>query len=169
MITSRNVFLTLSIGLIGGGAIYPALPVNARVSKSNLISIPLVATKYNAGKVGKATLVPQGDKTEVVLTLSGVPNYTTRPIHFYTYVYDGTCSNRSAKPRYVLNDRVLADSLNPESGFGRGPIGAFIGPVQLSHIISVDFQTFRSTRYALSVRSSPADGNAEIFCGDNSH
>ena len=168
MTSSRNVFLTLSIGLISGGAIFSAQPANARVSESNFVSIPLVATKYNAGHVGKATLVPQGDKTAVSVSLSGVPDYTGRPIHFYTYVYDGTCSSRNATPRYTLTDRVLADSLMAQPDI-RQPIGAFRGPVQLAHIIPVAFQTFLATHYAISVRTSPADGNNEIFCGDNSH
>lgn len=169
MINSRNVFLFFSFGLICCGAIFQSRPVGARVSESDFVSMPLVATKYNAGNVGKATLMPQGDKTVVRVALSGVPDYTSRPIHIYTYIYDGTCGSRNATPRFALTDRVLADGLIAEPGLGPEPIGVFTGPVQLAHSIPMDFQAFRATRYAISVRTSPADGNTEIFCGDNSH
>lgn len=169
MMSSRNVFLTISIGLICGGATFLAQPAYSGVPESDFVSIPLVATRNNAGQVGKATLVPQGDKTVVTVVLSGVPPYTGRPIHFYTYIYDGTCDNRNKTPRYALTDRVLADGLMAEQGLRPEPLGAFHGPVQLSQSIPAVFQTLRATRYAISVRTSPADGDMEIFCGDNAH
>lgn len=165
MVRSRNVFLAFSIGLICGGAMpSPIQAATASVSGPEMVQLPLVTSGYNAGKIGKAILMPVGDKTVVRLELSGVPDYTTRPIHLYTYLYDGTCGNRGAMARYALTDRALAHSvIRPRA------IGALRGPVWLEESIPVDFQTLRASHYAISVRVSPADGGAEIFCGDNSH
>lgn len=165
MVSSRNVFMAFSFGLVCGGAMLPPTQAaTASVSGSEMVQLPLVASGYNAGKIGKAILVPMGDKTVVRLELSGVPDYTTRPIHFYTYIYDGTCGSRSAVARYALTDRVLANSvIRPRA------IGALRGPVWLEESIPVDFQTLRASHYAISVLTSPADGGTEIFCGDNSH
>ena len=164
MISSRNVFLAFSIGLICAGALPRAQAATTSVSGSEMVLLPLVATGHRA-KIGRAVLVPEGDKTVVRLELSGVPDYTTRPIHFYTYIYDGACGGRSAAARYALNDHVLANSffVRPRT------IGAFNGPVWLEESIPVDFQTLRATHYAISVRTGPADGGKEIYCGDNSH
>ena len=168
MIRSRTVLLAFSFGLMCCGVMLPALADTASPSKSELVTLRLVATKYNAGNIGKAILVPQDDKTAVTIELSGVPNYTSRPIHLYAYIYDGSCGNRNAKPRYALTDRVLADSLLVRPA-RLEPIGAFLGPVELKERIPVAFQTFRATLYAISVRTAPADGDREIFCGDNAH
>ena len=161
MVMSRKVLLASSVCLLYFG-VTPATVATTNGSESNLDSIRLVGTGYNAGKIGKSTLVPEGDKTVVHLMLSGVPNGTL-PIHLYPYLYEGTCSSHKLKARYALTDHVLAQSIiRPQA------IGAFRGPVRLSQSIPVAFETIRATQYAISVRTSPADGNWDIFCGDNS-
>jgi hypothetical protein len=162
MLISRKVLLASSVGLLCL-AVIPTSEATATAAESNLDSIRLVGTGYNAGKTGKALVAPEGDKTVVHLMLSGVPSGTSLPIHLYTYVYDGTCSGPKSKARYALTDRVLANSIIRPQAYG-----AFRGPVQLSLSIPVAFQTMRATQYAISVRTSPADGDWEIFCGDNS-
>lgn len=162
MVISRKVLLASSVCLLYCG-VTPATVATTNGAESRLDSIRLVGTGYNAGKIGTAILVPEGDKTIVHLTLSGVPSGTSLPIHLYPYVYEGTCSSHKLKARYALTDHVLAQSIiRPRA------IGAFRGPVQLSQSIPVAFETIRATQYAISVRTSPADGNREIFCGDNS-
>lgn len=164
----RTFWLAFSFALICSGVMLSAKAGTTNESKPDFISLRLVATAKNAGNIGRAILVPQGEKTAINIEISGVPNSTSRPIHLYAYAYDGTCGNRSAAPRYALTDRVLANSLIARP-VRLEPIGAFVGPVELRESIPAAFPTFRATRYAISVRTSPADGDAEIFCGDNSH
>jgi hypothetical protein len=162
LVISRNVLLACSVCLLCCGVV-PATAATTNGAESSLDSIRLVGTRYNAGKIGKAILVPEGNKTVVHLTLSGVPNGTSLPIHLYPYIYEGTCRSRKLKPSHALTDNVLAQSIiRPQA------LGAFRGPVQLSQSIPEPFETIRATQYAISVRTSPADGNREIFCGDNS-
>jgi hypothetical protein len=163
LVISRNVLVASSVWLLYC-AVMPAAVATTNAAESSLDSIRLVGMGYNVGKIGKAILVPQGDKTDVHLMLSGVPSGTTLPIHLYPYIYEGTCSNHKLKARYALTDHVLARSI-----IGPQAIGAFRGPVQLSQSIPVAFETIRATQYAISVRTSPADGNREIFCGDNTN
>lgn len=123
-----------------------------------LISLRLDATNYNAGRIGTAVVYPVGDKTGVSLTISGVPDYTSRPIHLYSYLFEGSCGSRSGG--HALTDKVLASSV------GRpGAIAAFRGPVQIAHNIDLPFERLKATPFGISVRLGPADGNHEIYCG----
>ncbi|HTW85975.1 MAG TPA: hypothetical protein VMD91_18030 [Candidatus Sulfotelmatobacter sp.] len=60
-----------------------------------------VTFKLNAmngsSESGTATLTPDGDKTVVVLKLTGAPD-AKQPAHFHT----GTCSNYGPRPLYPL-------------------------------------------------------------------
>lgn len=127
----------------------------------NLISVRLDPTRYNAGRGGNAVVYPVGDKTGITLTVSGVPGYTSRPIHLYSYLFEGSCVSRDAEPKYALTDRTLAESIAHP-----GAIGAFRGPVRISHSVPLSFKELRATPFAISVRLGPADGNYEILCGN---
>lgn len=126
-----------------------------------VLRVPLAATSYNAGHIGNATLVAQGGETAVTLELSGVPSYTTRPIHLYTYIQEGRCEAPSARPAYKLTDRVLASSVERPRA-----IAALRGPVTLTNVASVSLQQLRETPHAINVFTGPADGNQSIFCGN---
>jgi hypothetical protein len=117
------------------------------------VVVPLAASAYNAGRVAQATLLPQGSATRIVLWVSGVPGGTTLPPHLYTYIYEGTCDMLPAKPAMSLNDRVLVT--RPFAG--RGPT--------LSHTAALSVDELLSGRYALALRSAPADGDRVLYCG----
>lgn len=126
-----------------------------------ILRVPLAATRYGTGRIGNATLVALDGETTVTLQLSGVPGYTTRPIHLYTYIHEGRCEAMSQRPAYDLTDHVLASPL------GRpGAIAAFRGPVSLTNVAPVSLQKLRETPYAINVRTAPADGSLSIFCGN---
>lgn len=162
MVISRKVLVACSAYLLCCGVVAATVSTTNGV-ESRLDSIRLVGTRYNAGKIGNAILVPEGNRTVVHLMLSGVPNGISLPIHLYSYLYEGTCRSHKLTARYALTNRVLAQStIRPQA------LGTFGGPVQLSQSIPAIFETIRATQYAISVRTSPADGNREIFCGDNS-
>ena len=65
-----------------------------------------------------------------------------------------------AKPAYSLNDRVLASTPSGRTGYGAR------GPFRLSHTLAVGIDDVLSGRYALGLRTAPADGDHLIYCAD---
>ena len=124
-------------------------------------TVVLIATPYNAGRVGRAYLVPSGDRTVVRIDASGVPDTVARPIHLYTFIYEGSCAARSEKPEFALTDTVLASSLANPAG-----IGAFGGALMITNAAPISFDALRANPYAIVVKTAPADGDRDLFCGD---
>jgi hypothetical protein len=123
--------------------------------------VVLRATQINAGEVGRATLVAVGDRTEVVVWVSGVPPMlSSRPVHLYTFLYPGTCAAPGATPTYSLTAQVLAQS---PSSTAIAPAG---GPLTVTNVVPTPLATIARGPLALRVFTAPADGNREIFCGD---
>ncbi len=102
-------------------------------------------------------MTAQGDTTMINLTITGVPPWVVRPIQLFTFVYAGSCAKRDATPAYALNDTVQVNAQNS--------VGVS-GPFTIAKAIAVPVATFRSGEYAIVLRTSPADGNRDIFCGD---
>lgn len=102
-------------------------------------------------------MTAQGDQTLINLTISNVPPWAVRPIQLYTFVYRGSCAKHDATPAYALNDTV---QVNVQSGIGLS------GPFTLAKTLPGPMATLRSGEYAIVLRTSPADGNWDIFCGD---
>jgi hypothetical protein len=121
--------------------------------RAGIMRVGLVATAINAGETGYAFLIPEDGTTRVVVQVSGVPNWVSRPVHLYPFIHRGTCANLEPQPAYELRDRVLADRLHA-------------GMFTVASAISVSLDVLRSSPYALSVRTSPADGNMAVYCGD---
>jgi hypothetical protein len=127
----------------------------------NGIAFELRATPYNAGKIARAFLLPEGHDTRLVVRLSGVPPYVGRPVHVYTYIYDAACTNLPPKAMWSLNDRVLATDV----AGGRGSTAM----LSIAHTLPVPLGDLLAGRYAVAVRTSPADGDRLIFCGEIAH
>lgn len=137
----------------------PGLPTGAAHAAA-LVVFKLSATSYAAGEVGQATLIPESGSTRIALNFSGVPRNTTQPVHVYTYIYEGRCGGLSAKPAYSLNDRVLVST--PSGRIGYGPRG----PFSLTHSVPLSIDELLNGRFALGLRTSPADGDHLIYCGE---
>ena len=115
--------------------------------------IKLKASLRNQGEIAWASFAPNGDDTAMALNVSGVPSYFVRPVRLYTYIYRGNCVQLSASPAYELNEVVVP--------FRRpGP------PFTLNKSVPLPSNQLRSGGYSVVVRSSPPDGNIELFCGD---
>lgn len=127
------------------------------------IDVPLKAARTNAGEVGRATLVPtRDDETQVRVVISGAPGHVSRPVHLYSAIHEGRCGNLSAQAAYELDRRVLANSTsNPTAMTTTAG-----GPLEVTNIAPVSIATLKSKPHAIAVRTSPADGSDEIFCGD---
>ncbi|MCO6056598.1 hypothetical protein NG726_07905 [Pseudomonas sp. MOB-449] len=123
-------------------------------AKKELLEVRLNATPKNAGRIAQATLVPRGDETSISFVISGVPSFTTRPVRLYTFIYPGSCVHPGASPAYELNNTVTTER-------------HFKGDVwRMSKSAPVPLSTLRSGDYSLVLRTTPADGNYDIFCGD---
>jgi len=158
MRTSGIPILTIA-GLLAGCA--GADPKSADAGAAESISVPLTASRANTGEIGRAMLTPRRDETDVRVEVSGVPDHSARPVHLYTYIYEGSCGALNPTPAYTLNDRVLAES------FSVFAMAASAGPpFKVSNTAPVPLATLQSRPHAIVVRSAPADGNLDIFCGD---
>lgn len=159
---SSTIASSMAVGLLVGCAgIGGDRGANAGASAGDSIGVRLTATRANTGEIGQVILTPRGDKTDVTVQASGLPDHSTRPVHLYTYIHEGTCDNSSPTPAYALTDRVLAESVNVFPHMANaGP------PFKVSNTAPVALATLRSSPHAIKVRSAPADGNVDIFCGD---
>ena len=125
--------------------------------RSDTVSFMLQAGSRNAGETGRGFMTAQGDRTLINLTITGVPPWVVRPIQLFTFVYAGSCAKRDATPAYALNDTVQVNAQNS--------VGVS-GPFTIAKVVPVPMATLRSDAYAIVLRTSPADGNWDILCGD---
>lgn len=95
----------------------------------------------NSGQTGSATLTPQGDKTQVVLKLSGAPAGVAQPAH----IHDGSCANLDAKPRVPLQSLTNGSSTT---------------------VVSMKLDDILKAGGAINVHKSADDLKAYVACGD---
>lgn len=119
-----------------------------------LLSVSLAAGPQNVGQLGEVTLAASGDETAISFFIGGVPSGTTRPLHLYTYIYPGSCRSLGAKPAYEMNQIITTNPVARRRGW------------TLSRRAPVTLSALRTGDYAIVVRTSPADGSLDIFCGD---
>jgi len=139
----------------------PALALPGCAGRTgDFVSVTLVATPMNAGQIGRAFLVPRGASTDVNVEISGVPPlFTSRPVHLYTFLYQGRCDALPSKPAHALTERVLAQS--PRTP-GALPLR---GPFTVANTIPLSLDALLDANYAIVIRTSPADGDVPLFCG----
>ena len=119
-----------------------------------VVNIPLKATQQNAGRIAQVSLYPQGEATGMSFVIGGVPQGVTRPVRLYTFVYPGSCEHLGAAPAYEMNQTVVTQPLTRRQGW------------TLSKSAPVALSELRAGAYAIVVRTSPANGSIDIFCGD---
>ncbi|WP_375739894.1 hypothetical protein [Pseudomonas boanensis] len=136
--------LTLAVGVATGCA----------TTDRQVVSIPLEATPQNAGHIAQATLAAVGERTSISVFIGGVPLGTTRPLRLYTYIYPGSCGRLAAKPAFDMNNTVVTQRWSGTTGWW------------LSKSAPASLDQLRSGGYAIVVRTTPADGNRDIFCGN---
>jgi len=125
--------------------------------RPDMISFVLQASSRNAGETGKGFMTARGESTLINLTITGVPPWVARPVQLFTFVYAGSCAKRDSTPAYALNDTVQVHAQNS--------IG-LSGPLTIAKTLPVSMDALRSGDFAIVLRTSPADGNWDIFCGD---
>ncbi|CAA0081764.1 Uncharacterised protein [Halioglobus japonicus] len=144
MMTKTGLLGVMLAGLAVGCA-------NAPTDKE-VLTIRLQAGHQNAGSMAQASLVSRGDATDITYLIGGVPVGVSRPLQLYTFIYSGTCTELSAEPAYSMNNTTQATPT--DTGW------------RLSKEVPVALADLNATPHALIVRSSPADGGIELFCGD---
>lgn len=123
-------------------------------SDSEHVQMRLTGTAKNAGRIGQAALSPRGELTDVSIFVSGVPFGVTLPVRMFAYVYPGSCAARGEQPGYALNNTVLTEHRGSADGW------------RLSRIAQVPLAELRAAPHALVLRTAPADGSQDIFCGE---
>jgi len=132
-----------------------------RAAEASTTTIPLSATGMNAGQVGKAFLRPQGDATVVTIEVSGLSVTATPPVQLYMAVFEGRCGSLGPRPRYALDKVVLVTEINNPTSLAPAR-----GPFRLTNTAPAPLSQLTSSPHALVVRTSPADLNREVFCGN---
>lgn len=130
-----------------GGCAAPTAP------ESQFVTVQLTPSQRNAGEIGQAWLSPRGNETSIEFLIGGVPSGVARPVRLYTYIYQGTCGSLDASPAYAMNRTLETYRYTPG------------GVWRLSKTAPVALSTLRSGSYSIVVRTSPADGSVDIFCG----
>jgi hypothetical protein len=117
------------------------------------MNLPLAATHANTGHTGNATLTPEGNQTNFDFFISGVPDGTILPPRIYTFINKGSCQ-QPGPVAFAMNDKVNTKDEAGSNGwsFYRN------APITTSELLS--------GHYSIVVRTSPEDGNVDIFCGD---
>jgi Cu/Zn superoxide dismutase len=123
--------LCAALALVGSSAaLAQDKPVTVNLSAQNA-----------SGENGTATLTAQGDKTQVVIKLTGAPAGTPQPAH----IHDGSCAKLDPKPRVPLQNVVDGNSTTTLD-------------MKLSDIMSKGG--------AINVHKSAADVKTYVACGD---
>jgi len=104
---------------------------------------------------GLPDLVQEGDRTEVVVTLTGAPPDLVSP-SLTAEIHEGTCLDLKSAPLRTTEETPEGYSLTP-SVFSLRSFDA---------ILPVAFATLRSSAHAITVRAGPERGNAAFACFD---
>ena len=123
------------------------------VDKSDKLAIKLKGSQWNASAIGNANFVAADKTSRVIIVMGGISRTIVRPLRINTYIYPGSCENLGEAPAYELNDTKVTNS----KGSDMWDVSKRI-PVALSSLLENDF--------ALVIRSTPRDGNRDLFCGD---
>ncbi|MGW8461622.1 hypothetical protein [Pseudomonas sp. CLCA07] len=122
-------------------------------SSNHSMNLPLAATHANPGKIATTTLTSVGDQTNFDFYITGVPTGTIMPPRIFTFINKGSCQQPGAVA-YALNDKVNTE---PNAGTG-GWTFYRSAPIKMPDLLAGN--------YSVLLRTSPEDGNTDIFCGN---
>lgn len=122
-------------------------------SSHPVVTIPLEATARNAGQIANTTLASQGAQTDFNFFIGGVPDGASLPLRLYTFINSGSCQ-QPGPVAYAMNDRIDTERM----ARARAWTYSRNAPIAMPDLLSGE--------YSIVVRTTPADGNADIFCGD---
>ena len=121
-------------------AVLAFVGASAALAQDKPVTVNLSAQNAS-GESGTATLTPQGDKTQVVIKLTGAPDGTQQPAH----IHDGSCAKLDPKPRVPLQNVVGGNSTTT---------------------LDMKLVDIMSKGGAINVHKSAADVKTYVACGD---
>jgi hypothetical protein len=103
------------------------------------VTVPL-AQVNNSGESGTATLIAQGDQTQVVIALQGAPAEVAQPAH----IHKGTCEDLAQDPTFPLT--------GVKDGKSRT-------------MVAIDLASLLHNGYAINVHQSARNLQTQVACG----
>jgi hypothetical protein len=95
----------------------------------------------NSGQTGTATLIPEGDKTKVVILLSNAPAGVAQPAHIHL----GLCDNLDKAPKWKLE--AVKDGSS-------------------TTVVPVSLDTILKENSAINIHKSAAEIQVYVSCGN---
>jgi len=132
----RLAMILLLAGLFSDAA----LAFDASATVKNVVTVKLDA-QNDSGQTGTATLLPEGDKTKVVIELSNVPEGVAQPTHIHL----GQCDNLDKAPKWPLE--AVKDG-------------------QSTTVIPVSLDTILQDKTAINIHKSAAEVQVYVACGN---
>jgi hypothetical protein len=151
--------LEAATGALGTTAVTGAAP--GEIARGNVAGRPGIEVQLlRVPPLGRASreltdLVEQSDRTEVVVTLTGVPPDLVSP-SLIAEIHEGTCRSLKSATVRTTEETPNAYPLTP-AVFSLQSFGA---------ILPVSFVRLRSGAHAITVRSGPEMGNEALACVD---
>jgi hypothetical protein len=121
-------------------AAFALAAASAALAQDKPMTVNLSA-QNRSGESGTATFTPQGDKTQVMIKLTGAPDSTPQPAH----IHDGSCAKLDPKPRIPLQNVV-------------GGMSTTTLDMKLSDVVGKGG--------AINVHKSGSDLSTYVACGD---
>lgn len=112
----------------------------AALALDDVLTVKLVA-QNDSGQSGTATLFPEGEKTRVVILLSGGPSGVAQPAHIHL----GRCDNLDTAPKWPLEAVKDGQSVTT---------------------LPVSLDTILKDRTAINVHKSAQELKVYVSCGD---
>lgn len=114
--------------------------VGAAAAQGNAVTVTL-KPQNNSGISGTATLTPVGDKTQVVISVTGEPAGGSEPAH----IHEGTCANLNPAPKYPLANVVNGTSTTT---------------------VNASLATLTAGQLAINMHKSAQELTVYVACGD---
>jgi hypothetical protein len=128
----QAIFSTVAVlGLVVG---------QAALAQGSPTTIDLKA-QNNSGESGTVTMTPQGDKTQIVVKVTGAPAGVAQPAH----IHDGTCAKLDPKPRIPLQNVINGTSTT---------------------VVGVKLDEIMKQGGAINVHKSAEEAKVYVACGD---
>jgi len=116
------------------------LGTSAVVAQDTPVTVKL-GEQNNSGETGTATFTPRGDKTQVVLQISGAPAAAAQPVH----IHAGSCAKLDPTPRIPLQNVTNGKSTT---------------------VLDMPIAKVMSAGGAINVHKSAEDVKTYVACGD---
>jgi len=116
------------------------LSSNAALALDDTITVKLEA-QNNSGQTGTATLMPEGDKTKVVILLSNAPSGIAQPAHIHL----GQCDNLDKAPKWKLESVKDGSSTT---------------------VVPASLDTILKDKVAINIHKSAAEAQVYVSCGN---